>query len=517
MLRPLRPPQDVARPHRQLPRRERLDDVVIRTELEADDTVDLVGPGGQQDHRDVARRPDRLQDRQTVGSGQHHVEHHQGRTVAAQPTQRLVAVCDLVDPTPSRSGTGRRPREPSARRRRRAPTRGARYLTRVQRRTDLSPRGRRRGEFRKCCQAFGAPFEPAPPWPWSTNPNRRRSRPAVGGRPDRLGGRRCRRSRRGELVAAVIGRRDFACNSRRQRVHRSFAASLKEIAVGTVRHKRQGGAGRRHRRRVARCAVPVLGLLHARRPGSRPGRLRRVRRARGGRWPPTRRANADGDRRRHRGGAVGVVAFVGLLRSPRRGRQASANGSTSRRASRRRRAVDRRSSPRAVSVGAAGGAILAPSSGQRLGRCRPARAALPRPGASRCPDPAVRVAGLRPMSPRTTTSTGSTPPSSTRRSRRRLAAASHRPRRAPSRITYDELLAHRRRRGARDLACVSNEVGGRLVGNAVWQGVPLPTCSTGPASSPARRRSWAGRSTASPPASRSRRPSTAARRWSPTP
>ena len=34
------------------------------------------------------------------------------------------------------------------------------------------------------------------------------------------------------------------------------------------------------------------------------------------------------------------------------------------------------------------------------------------------------------------------------------------------------------------IACVSNEVGGNLVGNAKWTGVPPPTCSRWPASSP---------------------------------
>ena len=51
-----RAPQHVAHPRRQLARRERLDDVVVGAELEADDAVDLVGAGGEQDHRDVARR-----------------------------------------------------------------------------------------------------------------------------------------------------------------------------------------------------------------------------------------------------------------------------------------------------------------------------------------------------------------------------------------------------------------------------------------------------------------------------
>ena len=43
----------------------------------------------------------------------------------------------------------------------------------------------------------------------------------------------------------------------------------------------------------------------------------------------------------------------------------------------------------------------------------------------------------------------------------------------PFELTYDELLALPMVEAPVTLSCVSNEVGGRLVGNAVWQGVPL--------------------------------------------
>ena len=43
----------------------------------------------------------------------------------------------------------------------------------------------------------------------------------------------------------------------------------------------------------------------------------------------------------------------------------------------------------------------------------------------------------------------------------------------PFSITYDELLAMDSVEETVTLSCVSNEVGGHLVGNAVWQGVPL--------------------------------------------
>ena len=45
----------------------------------------------------------------------------------------------------------------------------------------------------------------------------------------------------------------------------------------------------------------------------------------------------------------------------------------------------------------------------------------------------------------------------------------------PLTFTYDELLAMRLVEEPVTLSCVSNEVGGDLVGNAVWRGVPLTT------------------------------------------
>ncbi len=43
----------------------------------------------------------------------------------------------------------------------------------------------------------------------------------------------------------------------------------------------------------------------------------------------------------------------------------------------------------------------------------------------------------------------------------------------PFELTYDELLAMDSRQVTVTISCVSNQVGGALVGNAVWQGVPL--------------------------------------------
>ena len=45
----------------------------------------------------------------------------------------------------------------------------------------------------------------------------------------------------------------------------------------------------------------------------------------------------------------------------------------------------------------------------------------------------------------------------------------------PFEITFDELMSLPQIEEAVTLSCVSNEVGGKLVGNALWQGVPLGT------------------------------------------
>ena len=64
-------------------------------------------------------------------------------------------------------------------------------------------------------------------------------------------------------------------------------------------------------------------------------------------------------------------------------------------------------------------------------------------------------------------------------------------------FTFDELTKMDVVEHDITLTCVSNEVGGKLVGSARWLGVPLRTCSTGRASATRPTRSSAPPSTAS--------------------
>ncbi len=81
-------------------------------------------------------------------------------------------------------------------------------------------------------------------------------------------------------------------------------------------------------------------------------------------------------------------------------------------------------------------------------------------------------------------------------------------------LTFDDLLAMDQIEETITLSCVSNQVGGGLVGNAVCgPACRLPTCSTWQASRPAQTRSPPARSTAGPVASPPRSPSTVGPPW----
>lgn len=63
------PPQHRAHPEHQLPGRERLGDVVVRSELEPDQPVGLVAQSGEHDHRDRGDRPQSPEHLEAVNPG----------------------------------------------------------------------------------------------------------------------------------------------------------------------------------------------------------------------------------------------------------------------------------------------------------------------------------------------------------------------------------------------------------------------------------------------------------------
>ncbi len=68
-------PQQRADAQHQLDERERLDQVIVGTELKPVDAVVDVIARGQEDHRQVAPRAQRAHDFPAVDAGQHHIEH----------------------------------------------------------------------------------------------------------------------------------------------------------------------------------------------------------------------------------------------------------------------------------------------------------------------------------------------------------------------------------------------------------------------------------------------------------
>ena len=68
------PAQDSAHPRHHFARRERLQDVIVRPHLQADDAVGLLVAAGQHDHRDVRARPQAAQEVEAASVGQNEVE-----------------------------------------------------------------------------------------------------------------------------------------------------------------------------------------------------------------------------------------------------------------------------------------------------------------------------------------------------------------------------------------------------------------------------------------------------------
>src|SRR5690606_23334040 len=76
--------------------RERLDDVIVGPETEADEAVYFVAASGEHYHRYLAFTADDLEDLPAIEFGQHHVEQHQVRLRCAEHRQRpLAGGCDL--------------------------------------------------------------------------------------------------------------------------------------------------------------------------------------------------------------------------------------------------------------------------------------------------------------------------------------------------------------------------------------------------------------------------------------
>ena len=78
------PPQDGLQPGEQLARIERLRQIVVGAELEADDAVGLLALGGQHQHRHVGRRADAPAGLEAVEVGKHDVEDDRVRRAPLQ-------------------------------------------------------------------------------------------------------------------------------------------------------------------------------------------------------------------------------------------------------------------------------------------------------------------------------------------------------------------------------------------------------------------------------------------------
>ena len=86
------PSQERLDPAHQLAQPERLGQVVVGAELEADDLVDLVVAGGQDEHRRLrARGAQPSQHLEAVDAGQAHVEHDEVRRLAGRELEALLA------------------------------------------------------------------------------------------------------------------------------------------------------------------------------------------------------------------------------------------------------------------------------------------------------------------------------------------------------------------------------------------------------------------------------------------
>ena len=290
-----------------------------------------------------------------------------------------------------------------------------------------------------------------------------------------------------ELVVALFGEADKA---RVPGLHRARRARRR----GGARPARAAAAGRSRRRSSSRSSGAGF-LASLREPGV-------------GRDPRRRRGGHRGARR--------IFLLAGSSRlAPRRP------------AARRRRAWRRAAEHARLEppLPAPGRAARSPSGRSRRGSARPAPAReAARAGAASAGGPPVAAAAGPPAIRRGHRHHGSRGrrPLAHRRPERRLLPHRHRVHRRrrwtatrwrlqvtglvdrPVELTYDELIALPIIEQYVTIACVSNEVGGDLVGNAKWTGVALrDVLDDGRRPGRTRTSWWAARSTASPPACRS--------------
>jgi hypothetical protein len=90
-----RTPEHGLDPSDQLPRRERLGDVVVGAELETHDAVGFLAERGQHDHRPPPRRTDPAHDRQAVDAREHEIEDDEVRLGRFDDGPRPAAVLGL--------------------------------------------------------------------------------------------------------------------------------------------------------------------------------------------------------------------------------------------------------------------------------------------------------------------------------------------------------------------------------------------------------------------------------------
>ena len=76
---------------------ERLRDVVVGPELEAEHLVELLAPGREHDDRHVALRSEPLAHLEAVERREHHVQHDEVDLLLAESLKRLLAVACLDD------------------------------------------------------------------------------------------------------------------------------------------------------------------------------------------------------------------------------------------------------------------------------------------------------------------------------------------------------------------------------------------------------------------------------------